>query len=116
MDTDLLCVFLAPISINTLPQVLKVSKGSDVTFNCSASGPSNLTISWKASGIPILPRDGNITITTTLDLMGNNSSVLSTLTIFATDLQDQGSYSCIASSKFASDEKPVVTLTVVGKA
>ena len=109
------CLFVALISITTMLQTQEVSKGNNVSFNCSASGPNNLTITWKASNTPIVPLDGNITITT-LDLFGNGSSVSSTLTILAVDLQDQGSYDCVVSSQFQSDEKTVATVTVFGKA
>ena len=109
------CLFVALISITTMLQTQEVSKGNNLSINCSASGPNNLTIAWKTSGMPIVPLDGNITITT-LDLISNGSSVSSTLTILAVDLQDQGSYDCVVSSQFQSDEKTVATVTIVGKA
>ena len=114
-DTNMLCLLLAPIFISTSPQNLKVSQGNSVSFNCSASGPSNLTITWKASGTPITTPDGNVTIAT-LDLGDDGGSITSTLTILSTGLQHQGNYSCVASNQFGSDEKTVLTLVVVGKA
>ena len=110
-----LCLFAALISITTMLQTQEVSKGNNVSLNCSASGPNNLTLTWKSSNMPLVPLGGNITITT-LDLTGNGSSVSSTLTIHDVDFQDQGSYDCIVSSQYQSDEKTVATVTVFGKA
>ncbi|MGB0717561.1 MAG: immunoglobulin domain-containing protein, partial [Phycisphaerae bacterium] len=87
-----------PAEVTASPQSQSVCEGDDVVFSVSASGAQPLTFQWRLNG-------GNIG--------GATSSVLNIQDVVP---GDAGSYTCVVSNGFGSDESASATLSVTSLA
>lgn len=99
-----------------LPSVpITTTAGDNLTIQCSASGYPPPTISWFKEQDQVM-ENTRITISA---VAGGGSppavAVTSTVTIMGVQLQDAGSYSCLAGNDIANASRDIAQVTVVGE-
>ena len=85
--------------------------GDNVVFSCVASGQTNPTIQWFKDGV-ILDVGNRLMITEMIQI---DDSIRSDLSIIDLILDDDGNYSCIATSNGESDISRNAILSVLCK-
>lgn len=90
----------------------EIESGDSIAFTCVAEGTSLETFTWSKDNVTLLGTEPETMINTTYSL--TTFSLDSTLNLSNVTLDDEGSYSCTASSAIGSSTISFI-LTVTGK-